>query len=401
MKYQDYQLMSNEIKNKIVPKLRFPEFTLAPGWGKTILGKVTYPVNEKNKESKKYPIYSINNVEGFLPQSDQFEGVNSHDRGYDISLYKIIQKNTFAYNPARINIGSLGYSGELNDIIISSLYVCFKTSEEIDDLFLWCFLKSEIFNRYVKMSVEGGIRSYLFYENFAKIEIQFPQISEQKKIAACLSSLDDLITAESQKLDAYRAHKKGMMQQLFPAEGETVPELRFAEFRDNEVWVEKTLGSICTNIASGKDKVDENGEFNLYGSTGIIGKTDSGSYDGNFILVARVGANAGLLNRVNGKFGVTDNTLVIFLYESENLDFVYYILEKSGLNKLVFGSGQPLITGGQLKNFIIYLPKPEEQQKIATCLSSLDELITTQTEKIETLKVHKKGLMQGLFTNIN
>lgn len=176
-----------------------------------------------------------------------------------------------------------------------------------------------------------------------------------------------------------------------------VPKCRFPEFIPYGGWEEKTLGSICSNIASGKDSIYENGEFDLYGSTGIIGKTDSGSYEGRFILVARVGANAGFLNRVEGKFGVTDNTLVIFLYESENIDFVYYTLEKTGLNKLVFGSGQPLITGGQLKNLLSHFPKPDEQHRIASCLSSLDDLITSHTQKLDALKAHKKGLIQQLF----
>jgi type I restriction enzyme, S subunit len=176
-----------------------------------------------------------------------------------------------------------------------------------------------------------------------------------------------------------------------------VPELRFLEFKDSEEWTETTLGNICSNIASGKDKIDATGQFDLFGSTGIIGKTNDYSYDGNFILVARVGANAGLLTRPNGKFGVTDNTLVVSLKDSENIDFTYYTLERFGLNTLVFGSGQPLITGGQLKNLVIYSPKPHEQQKIADCLSSLDDFITAQNQKLETLRAHKKGLMQQLF----
>ena len=117
--------------------------------------------------------------------------------------------------------------------------------------------------------------------------------------------------------------------------------------------------------------------------------------------MARVGANAGLLNRAKGIFGVTDNTLVLDLKNVDSTDFIQYNLEKIKLNNLVFGSGQPLITGGQLKSLLLLTPKSEEeQQKIATCLSSLDVLITAQAEKIEQLKWHKKGLMQGLFPKI-
>ncbi len=185
------------------------------------------------------------------------------------------------------------------------------------------------------------------------------------------------------------------MQQLFPAEGETLPKLRFPEFLD--AWNESNLGDISDSISSGRDKNCSDGTYDLYGSTGVIGKTSSGTYKGKFILVARVGANAGLLTKASGEFGITDNTLVIQLKNPELIDFIFYYLDSLGLNKLIFGSGQPLITGGQLKALSLYIPDGLEQQKIASCLSSLDDLITTQTQKLAALKTHKMGLMQQLF----
>ena len=180
-----------------------------------------------------------------------------------------------------------------------------------------------------------------------------------------------------------------------------IPELRFPEFVKDGEWEKKALESFCLNISSGKDNNIIDGEFVLYGSTGIIGRTEKASYYGDFILVARVGANAGLLNKVNGKFGVTDNTLVVNLKKKEIIDFVFYSLEKFGLNCLVFGSGQPLITGTQLKSLNLLIPKTEnEQQKIASCLSSLDEVIAAHSQKLELLKTHKKGLMQNLFPQV-
>lgn len=112
-------------------------------WKTKKLGDVTTLINKRNKNNEKLPVYSINNKLGFVPQSEQFEGVDSEDRGYDITLYKIIDKNTFAYNPARINVGSIGYSGYLENIIISSLYVCFKTEEFVNDNFLFQYLKTD------------------------------------------------------------------------------------------------------------------------------------------------------------------------------------------------------------------------------------------------------------------
>ena len=206
-------------EGKTVPALRFPEFQNAGEWTKISFGELTYKVSKKNKTGKRYPIYSINNKQGFIRQEEQFTGVDSNDRGYDLFLYNIVGSKTFAYNPARINVGSIGYSGDLKDVIISSLYVCFKTSETVNDEFLLKYFETESFKKAVLNSVEGGIRSYLFYDNFAKINLYLPpnyDTAEQQKIADCLSSVDNLIMAQTNRLEALRNHKKGLMQQLFP-----------------------------------------------------------------------------------------------------------------------------------------------------------------------------------------
>ena len=186
-----------------------------PDWEVKKLGKLTYKTGKKNKNNIQYPIYSINNKEGFIPQSDQFEGMDSNERGYDISLYKIIEKDTFAYNPARINVGSIGFSGNLENIIISSLYVCFKTKEALEDVYLLQYLDTYNFNKSVLRNVEGGVRNYLFYENFSNIEIPLPSIKEQQKIASFLMSIDKKIDQTNQQLQQTQQFKKGLLQQMF------------------------------------------------------------------------------------------------------------------------------------------------------------------------------------------
>ena len=203
-------------KGKTLPELRFPEFQNNGEWQTVSLGEITSVVNRRNKSNRSLPIYSINNATGFIPQSQQFAGMDSEARGYDISAYKIIGKHNFAYNPARINVGSIGYSGELKDILISSLYVCFKTTDNIDDNFLMCFFNSHIFNQAVESNVEGGIRSYLFYENFSRIKMTIPSLYEQKRIASCITSIENMIKKSDEKISLLEMHKKGLQQQLFP-----------------------------------------------------------------------------------------------------------------------------------------------------------------------------------------
>ena len=184
-------------------------------WEVRKLGMLTKKVGKKNKENIPYPIYSINNKEGFLPQGEQFEGMNSNDRGYDISLYKIIKEKTFAYNPARINVGSIGFSGNLNNIIVSSLYVCFITSDNLEDIYLLHYLDSYNFNKAVLRNVEGGVRQYLFYDNFSAIKIPLPTKKEQLKISNYFTVLDKKIELVNQQIDYSKTYKKGLLQKMF------------------------------------------------------------------------------------------------------------------------------------------------------------------------------------------
>ena len=186
-----------------------------PGWEEKRLGGLTFKVGKKNKNNIQHPIYSINNKEGFLPQNEQFEGLDSNDRGYDISMYKIIHPKTFAYNPARINVGSIGYSYDLNEVIISSLYVCFKTKDELEDRYLLAYLDTYNFNKDILRFQEGGVRQYLFYENFSFIKIPLPSNAEQNKTADFLTQIDNKIESVNKQIEQTQKFKKGLLQQMF------------------------------------------------------------------------------------------------------------------------------------------------------------------------------------------
>ena len=144
-----------------------------------------------------------------------------------------------------------------------------------------------------------------------------------------------------------------------------------------EEWEAQPLATLTTGVSSGKSKPMKGATtFPVFGSTGIIGHTEKPAYEGKAILVARVGANAGTLNIVTGQYGVTDNTIIVSTSESVLPDFLWRALQTKRLNSLVFGSGQPLITGTQLKALSIQLPSLDEQRAIATALSDVDALLT-------------------------
>ncbi len=157
------------------------------------------------------------------------------------------------------------------------------------------------------------------------------------------------------------------------------------------------MGEVTESIKSGKSTSVENGIFPLYGSTGIIGKCSDSSHKGEFILIARVGANAGTINLIEDEFGVSDNTLVVSCNKSSFIVYLYYYLGFYNLNRLIFGSGQPLITGGQLKVLKLNLPAFPEQQKIANFLSNVDSKIESTTQQISQTQTFKKGLLQKMF----
>ena len=184
-------------------------------WEEKKLGEVTFKTDKKNKKREILPVFSISNVKGFVHQSEQFDGVDSIERGYDTSLYKIIEDNTFAYNPARINVGSIGYSGLIGRVLVSSLYVCFKTDDSLDDNYLNHYLKTEHFKNSVLRNGEGGVRIYLFYENFSEITINIPTIREQRCITNFLSSLDEKINHAQTEITKTEVWKKGLLQKMF------------------------------------------------------------------------------------------------------------------------------------------------------------------------------------------
>jgi type I restriction enzyme S subunit len=377
----------------LVPNRRFPEFQEADGWETAPGDKLFRQVN--NREAPPgLPILAITQEHGAIPRDMIDYHVSVTEKS--LETYKEVRPGDFI-----ISLRSFQGGIEFSEYhgICSPAYVILRKRGDLSDRFYKQHFKSHDFIRQLTKNLEG-LRDgkMISYKQFSELHLLKPSLSEQQKIAECLASADALIDAQGRKVEALRDHKKGLMQQLFPQEGETRPRLRFPEFRDE--WAERKFQDLSKSISSGKDKAVPDGDFYLYGSTGIIGKTRNASYTGAYILVARVGANCGLLTKASGKFGVTDNALVIVLKSHQHIDFVLYQLGHIGLNKMNFGSGQPLITGRQLKELRILAPKEEEQQRIADCLTSLDDFIAAETRKLDTLKTHKKGLMQQLFPQV-
>lgn len=392
--------MSKNNKTALVPRLRFPEFWDAGEWKICTLSELAVRITTRNRGSLIKRVLTNSAIDGVIDQNDYFDREVANPN--NLENYYVIDEGDYVYNPrisATAPVGPIS-KNKIGKGVMSPLYTIFRFKNHNNDFYEQYF-NTNLWHSYLKNVSNTGARHdrmSISNDTFMKMPLPNHSNKEQQKIADCLSSLDELIAAEDKKLETLKAHKKGLMQKLFSRE----IRLKDKGGRDYPEWSKKQLSDICFSISSGKSKKNANDNgFPLYGSTGMIGKTDVVDYDGEYLLVARVGANAGHIYTIYGKCGISDNTLVIDVNRKKvELNYLNYFLGNYNLNKFIFGSGQPLVTGSQLKAISLELPSLPEQKRIADCFSSVDELIAAQGDKIESLKTHKKGLMQSLFPSI-
>lgn len=195
-----------------VPEIRFPGFT--GNWEQRKFKDFISKAGKKNTMGENYMAYSVNNKLGLVSQTEQFDGSRLDD--LDKTSYKLVNPNEFAYNPARINVGSIAFNNLNKTVIVSSLYVVLKMSEELDNEFILQFIKSQFFINEVRRNTEGSVREYLFFDNFKNIK--FPYTSskdEQIKIGKFFKKLDDTIALHQSELDALKETKKAFLQKMF------------------------------------------------------------------------------------------------------------------------------------------------------------------------------------------
>ncbi|KPA19717.1 type I restriction modification DNA specificity domain protein [Candidatus Magnetomorum sp. HK-1] len=427
--------MSKKNKKTLVPNLRFPEFRGKGEWEKI---KLIDTADKKKKWSFIGGPFGSN-----LKSSDYTEtGVriiqlqNIGDAEF-IDTYKIFTSEEKAnellscnIHPCEIILSKMGdpvgraclIPNYHTRYVMCSDGIRLVVNENLySKYFIYSLINSDQFRSTIENNSTGSTRKRIGLDVLRNLPMSVPKRQEQQKIADCLTSLDELITAEAGKLEALKSHKKGLMQKLFPAEGETVPEWRFPEFRGKGEWEVKPLDDIAffyKGKGISKSDIDPQGEtpcirygelYTIYDEVigEVFSKTKLPSSElflckSNDVLIPSSGetkidiakASCVLLNDValGGDLNVLrSNTNGIFLSYLLNGAYKREIAKKAQGDTIVH------LYASQLKLLNIMIPMEAEQQKIAYCLTSLDELITAQSQKIEALKAHKKGLMQGLF----
>lgn len=393
--------------NNRVPQLRFPGFE--GEWEVKKLGKVFTRITRKNTVDNKN-VLTISAQYGLVSQTDFF---NKSVAAADVTGYYLLEKGDFAYNKSSSSGNPVGVIKPLKRYdkgVVSTLYICFNCKEPKSIPFWEQYFNAGCLDSEIRTIAQEGARNHGLLNvptsDFFTLKVLVPTLPEQQKIASCLSSLDELIAAEAQKADALKTHKRGLMQQLFPAisneqlaMSNCVPKLRFPGFTGE--WVVKKLGD-CFEIGNGRDyKHLSKGNIPVYGSGGYMCSVNDYLFDGDSACIGRKGT----INNptfLQGKFWTVDTLFYTYDFKNTFAYFVYLLFQNIDWMRHNEAGGVPSLSKGIIKNIKVLLPPTlAEQQKIADCLSELDEMISAQQQKVEALKEHKKGLMQKLFPKIS
>ena len=376
--------IKNEQKKLNVPNIRFPEFT--GEWEKCTLGDVTENFNLRNKDKIQYPMFSVTNDRGFVPQSEQFEGRDMV--GEDIKAYKIIHYDDFAYNPARINVGSIAmYTGK-SPCMISSLYVCFKTTKEVNNEWLTQLLKTSKMNYYYNVNGEGGVRVYLFYPNFARIRMSLPQIEEQKKIATLLNLLDERISTQTKIIDKLQTLIKGISCRIFAS-------IQGIEYRMGDI------ASITNGDSNVQDAVTESkdGLYPFFDRSEDIKYLPTFLFDKEAIIYPGEGADF-MPRYFKGKFALHQRCYAIFDFnEIINAQYLYFYLktQNSYFVRNAVGSTVPSLRLDTFQKLKVVVPPKKIQYSVSLCLSSMEQMFNVENEILQMLLKQKQHLLRQMF----
>ena len=367
--------------NEKKPALRFKGFT--DPWEQRKFSDITFPAGEKNRDNLPLESYSITNEHGFIPQDEKFENGGTM-READKRMYYIVSPNSFAYNPARINVGSIGYQNTGKDVIVSSLYEVFKTSDDVDDRLLWHWFKSPDFQKLIFQLQEGGVRLYFYYDKLCMGTVSLPSLEEQRKIGQFFDSLDTLITLHQRKYEKLVNIKKSMLDKMFPQNGASVPEIRFKSFTDP--WEQRKLGEMV-DVCSGMDyKHLSEGDIPVYGTGGYMLSVNKAlSYDRNAVGIGRKGT----IDKpyiLKAPFWTVDTLFYAIPKDSKNIDFTFDVFQKVDWKKKDESTGVPSLSKIAINETSISTPSKLEQERIGSFFRNLDTLITLhQREHIKSI----------------
>jgi len=407
--------MRNKIKNTakeeqarpaLLPKLRFPEFRGADGWDADALGDVANFVNEK-VPLERVTLENYISTENILPDYGGIAKASKLPTTVSVTRYRPNDTLVSNIRPYLKKVWVADKEGGAsNDVIV------IRSRENLLPQYFSCLLKNDAFIDYVMTGAKGVKMPRGDVGSMKSYRMLYPSKAEQQKIAECLSSVDELLAAQARKVAALKTHKKGLMQQLFPREGETQPRLRFPEFQNAGKWSKMPLGQAAAfynGRAYKQEELLESGKYPVLRVGNFF--TNNNWYHSDLELDQTKYCEKGdLLYAWSASFGprVWRGEKSIYHYhiwkvvEQRGIDkqFLFITLENETENmkaKTTNGLGIMHITKGAIECWETSFPTITEQRKIADCLRRLDNAITGENKKLDDLKIHKKSLIQQLF----
>lgn len=397
--------VSSMAEKQNTPEIRFEGFT--DPWEQRKFADFVTASGIRNSENLELPSYSVTNDRGFVPQDEQFENGGTM-READKTSYWIVEPKSFAYNPARINVGSIGYQSTSRNVIVSSLYEVFQADETCDNRFLWHWFKTRLFTQQIEMLQEGGVRLYFFFDKLLKSGISMPSVDEQRLIGEQFDRIDYLITLHQRKHDKLCTMKRSMLDKMFPKPGETEPEIRFKGFTDP--WEQRKFSNLTDRVSMQssdsdlpqieyEDIVSGEGTLNKDLRDKEGGKTGIKFYAGD-VLYGKL--RPYLMNWLYPQFnGVAVGDFWVLRATECDSSFLYRLVQTDSFQRLAnvsSGSKMPRADWNLISQSFLAVPVDyAEQRAIAKSLAELDNLIALHQRKLDLLKNTKKSLLDKMF----
>lgn len=433
--------MPTEATPTFAPKLRFPEFRKGPDWAAKPIGE-TYVFKRNNslsRENLNYESGIAKNIHygdihtkfsthfditqeklPFIKQSEPLDGFSAEDD---------CAEGDMVFADASEDLEDIGKSIEIvrlnNERVVAGMHTILARPN--GGHFVIGFGGHLFKCRYVRTQIQKESQGTkvlgISTTRLAKVNLPIPPSKpEQQKIAECLSTLDELIGNERRKLDILKVHKTSLMQRLFPRDDKTLPILRFSEFMNNPKWECDLLGMIFDTSSGGTPSRSEKRYWNgkipwittsLVDFRAITSAEEFITEEGLASSSAKIFPQGTVLiamygqGKTRGKVGLLSfpaatNQACAAILPRNDIDPHFVFLSLVGrydeIRELSNSGGQENLSQGLVRGMLFAFPSDEaEQRKVTSCLSSLDELIGMQREKIEALKTHKHGLVQQLF----
>lgn len=426
--------MAKEDKSAVVPRLRFPGFGEAGGWSPAALRELAAFVVEKVGATECVP-YTVTSGVGLVSQVDKLGRTIA---GNSLRNYIVLERDDFAYNKSATKAFPEGYIaryvGNERAAVPNSIFTCFRVDDQkVVPAYLDYLFASNLHGNWLRSFITIGARAHgslnVNDADLMALPVPLPEgstsLKEQQKIADCLTSLDEMIAAQRRKVEALKTYKRGLMQHLFPREGETIPRLRFPEFSDAPGWKSERLDTLAKR-GSGHTPSKSIADY-YNGGIKWISLADSQRLDRGLISqtateISQQGldnssavlhpAGSVVLSRDAGvgKSAVMETAMavsqhfIVWTCHGKRMSnwFLYYVLQqmKPLFERIATGSTIKTIGVPFFRDMSVTTPSLPEQQRIAELLYSLDSLIAVEADKVAALKIHKDGLMQQLFPSL-